>query len=91
VRKRRRPEELGQLGVEALDVGLEDGLLAQLGDVRLELGLRLVVGLLDARRMDAPVLQELLEGHAGDLAAHAVERAEDDGVGRVVDDEVDAR
>jgi hypothetical protein len=84
------PEHLGQLGIEALDVGLEDRLLPQLHDVGLELGLRLVVGLLDAGRVDAPVLQELLEGHAGDLPAHAVEGAEDDGVGRVVDDEVDA-
>ena len=57
---------------------------------RLELGLRLVVGLLDARGVDAPVLQQLLERHAGDLAAHAVEGGEDDGVRRVVDDEVDA-
>jgi hypothetical protein len=40
--------------------------------------------------VDAPVLQELLERHAGDLAPHAVEAGEDDRVGRVVDDEVDA-
>ena len=85
-----RPEDLGQLGVEPLHVGVEDGLLAGLGDVRLELGLGLVVGLLDPRRMDAAVLQELLERHPGDLAADAVEGAQDDGVGRVVDDEVDA-
>ena len=57
---------------------------------RLELGLGLVVGLLDPRRVDAPVLQQLLERHARDLAAHAVEAGEDDRVGRVVDDEVDA-
>ena len=48
-------EQADELGVEALDVGLEDGLLAALDDVRLELGLRLVVGLLDPRRVDAPV------------------------------------
>ena len=38
-----------------------------------ELGLGLVVGLLDPRRVDAPVLQQLLERQPGDLAAHAVE------------------
>ena len=66
-------QHLDQLGVEALDVGVEDGLLPGLDDVRLELGLGLVVGLLDARRVDAPVLQQLLERHARDLAPDAVE------------------
>ena len=37
-----------------------------------------------------PSCEELLERHAGDLAADAVEAGEDDGVRRVVDDEVDA-
>ena len=81
---------LDQLGVEALDVGVEAGLLAGLEDVALELGLGLVVGLLDARRVDAAVLQQLLERHPGDLAADAVEAGQDHGVRRVVDDEVDA-
>ena len=40
--------------------------------------------------MDAPVLQQLLERHARDLAAHAVEARQHDRVRRVVDDEVDA-
>jgi hypothetical protein len=83
-------EQLGELGIEALHVGLEDRLLPELGDVGLQLGLGLVVGLLDARRVDAPVLQELLERHARNLAPDAVERAEDHRVGGVVDDEVDA-
>ena len=37
-----------------------------------------------------PSCEQLLERHAGDLAAHAVEAGEDHRVGRVVDDEVDA-
>ena len=40
--------------------------------------------------MDAPVLDQLLEGQPRDLAPEAVERREDDRVRRVVDDEVDA-
>ena len=40
--------------------------------------------------MDAAVLEQLLERHAGDLAADAVEAGEDHRVRRVVDDEVDA-
>ena len=83
-------QDLDQLGVEAADVGLEGRLLAALDDVALELGLGLVVGLLDPRRVDAPVLQQLLERHPGDLAADAVEAGEDHRVRRVVDDEVDA-
>ena len=81
---------LDDLDVEALHAGLEGGVLAGLLEVRLELGLRLVVGLLDARRVDAPVGEQLLERHARDLAAHAVERRQHDGARRVVDDEVDA-
>ena len=41
--------------------------------------------------MDAAVHDELLQRDAGDLAAHRVERGDDDGLGRVVDDEVNAR
>ena len=78
------------LRVEAADVGVEAGLLARLHHVALELGLGLVVGLLDPRRVDAAVLEQLLERHAGDLAPHAVEARQDDGVRGVVDDEVDA-
>ena len=83
-------ERRHQIGVERLDLGVEARLLAALGDVGLELGLRLVVGLLDPRRVDAAVLEQLLERHPGDLAAHAVEAGEDHRVRRVVDDEVDA-
>ena len=84
------PERHRQLRVEPLHVGVEARLLARLRDVGLELGLGLVVGLLDPGRVDAAVLEQLLERHAGDLAADAVEAREDDRVGRVVDDEVDA-
>ena len=83
-------EDLHELLVELAAVGLEDRLLAGLPDVVLELGLRLVVHLLDPRRMDAAVLDQLLERQLRDLAADAVERREDDGLRRVVDDEVDA-
>ena len=40
--------------------------------------------------MDAAVADELRERQPGDLAAHRIEAAEHDRVGRVVDDEVDA-
>ena len=52
--------------------------------------LGLLEHLLDARRVDAAVGDERLERDAADLAAHRVEAGEDDRLGRVVDDEVDA-
>src|SRR5207248_3645872 len=83
-------EDLHELLVEVAAVRLEDRLLAGLPYELLELGLRLVVGLLDPRRVDAPVLDQLREGDLRDLAPETVERGEDDGLRRVVDDEVDA-
>ena len=56
----------------------------------LELGLRLVVHLLDPSRVDSAILEQLLQRQLGDLAPHAVEAGEDHGAGGVVDDEVDA-
>ena len=61
-----------------------------LEDLLLELGLDLLDDLLDARRVDAAVDDQALEGDAGDLAAEGVEAGEDDRLGRVVDDQVDA-
>ena len=84
------PEHLDELLVELAAARLEDRLLACLADVILELRLREVVHLLDPRRVDAAVLDQLLERRARDLAAEAVEGGEDDGLRRVVDDEVDA-
>jgi hypothetical protein len=52
--------------------------------------LRLFDDVLDAARVDAAVGDELLEGDARRLAADRVEAGEDDGLGRVVDDDVDA-
>ena len=50
-------EQLGQLRVQGAGLGVEHGLLADLDDVVVHLGHRLVVGGLDARRVDAPVLE----------------------------------
>ena len=66
-------QELDQLGVNGVDVGLEQGLLTLLDDVVIDLRLGLVVGLLDAGRLDAPVHEQLLERELRDLATNAVE------------------
>jgi hypothetical protein len=84
------PEQLGELGVQAGEAELVEGLLGRLAHGALDLGLRLDDDLFDAGRVDAPVGDELLEREPGDLAAHGVEARDDDGLGGVVDDEVGA-
>ena len=79
-----------ELLVELAAVRLEHGLLAGLHHVLLELGLGLVVHLLDSSRMDASVLDELVERQSRDLASERIERGEHDRMRGVVDDEVDA-
>ena len=70
------PEPEGRLSPRFLGQRLE--LLADLGR-----------DLFDARRMDAAVLEKPLDGDARDLAAHRVERGQENRAGRVVDDDVD--
>jgi hypothetical protein len=76
--------------VELAAIGLEDRLLARLDDVILDLGLRLIVGVLDPCRVNPAVLDQLLERELRHLAPDPVEGREDDGLRRVVDDEIDA-
>jgi len=66
-------EQLDQFGVQSLDARLEHALLAELDDVALELRFGLIVGLFDPRRVDAAILQQLLEGQPRDLAPDPVE------------------
>src|SRR5439155_10958571 len=82
------PHDLDELVGEGPAVRLEDRLLPGLADDLLDLSLRLVVRLLDPRRMDPAVLEELRDGEAGDLSAEPVEAREHDRMRRVVDDEV---
>ena len=63
------PEHLDELLVHGSAVRLEHGLLSGLAYVLLDLGLRLVVHLLDPRRVDPAVLDELGERELRDLAA----------------------
>ena len=82
-------DDLHELLVELATAGLENRLLPGLADVVLELGLREVVHLLDPRRVDPPVLDQLLERRPRHLAPEPVEGREDDRLRCVVDDEVD--
>ena len=77
-------------GRHVVEAEVEDDLLALLVDLLGDLAGDLLDDFLDAGGMDAPVGDEALEGHPGDLAAHRVEAGDDDRLGRVVDDDVDA-
>ena len=83
-------EQLDDLGRQTRDAGLVGGRLAGLAHDDVDLGARLGDDLLDAAGVDAAVGDELRDGDPGDLAPDRVEAAKDHGLGRVVDDQVDA-
>src|SRR2546423_1504253 len=62
----------------------------RLHDAGVHVSLRLLHDLFDATGVDAAVGDQALERQAADLTAHRLEAGYDDGVGRVVDDDVDA-
>src|SRR5687768_1900630 len=84
------PDELDDLGMQSVDTGLVCGLLAGFHDRDLDLLARLRDDFLDAPRMDSAIRDELLEGEARRLAPDRIEAGHDDGVGCVVDDDVDS-
>ena len=82
------PEQPDHLRVHVGDPDVEHRLLARALDLLVDLLLRALERLLDPRRVDPPVLHELLEREPGDLAPNGVEAREHHGLGRVVDDQV---
>src|SRR5207253_2108578 len=87
-----RVDDVLVLAVLAVHVGeadVDDGVLAGPDAKLLDLGLAVLVDLLNAVRVDAAVEHELLEGEPADLPAYRVEAGEQHGFGGVVDDEVD--
>ena len=83
-------QQLHQLRMDAVQIRLEDGLLAGLADLVVHLALGLLHHLLDAGGVDAAVHDQLLQGDAGHLAANRIEGGDDHGLRRVVDDQIDA-
>ena len=83
-------EELDQLRMHAGHAGLEAGALAFALDDLLDLAAGLFDHVLDAGRMNAAVGDQLLQSDAGDLAADRIEGGDRDGLGGVVDDQIDA-
>src|SRR5918992_1302373 len=78
-----------QLGVQVGDADLQAGVLTGPADLAFDLLLGPVVGLLDAGRVDPAVGDQLLQGEPADLAPDRVEAGQQDGLGGVVDDQVD--
>ena len=83
-------EQVDDLGVDAVDADVEGGLLADLLQLGVHLALDLAHDLLDARRVDAAVVDEPLQGLLGDLPLERAEGGQDHGLRGVVDDQVDA-
>ena len=81
---------LNNLGVQIVDTGIEGSLFASLAHALLNQVGGLVIHLLDAGRMNAAVRNKVLEGDAGGLATDRIEARKHDGLGRIVDHEVDA-
>ena len=82
-------DQLDQVGVQAVDAKLHDSPLAFPLHLQLQLAAALFHRLLDAGGVDTAVADQPLQGHAGHLAAGLVKGGQGDGLGGVVDDEVD--
>lgn len=91
MRKRRRPNDLEQVLREALDAQLFCRALAELEHHLADLLLHLRDDFLDARRLDAAVLEQFLHREFGDVAARQVEAREDDRARCVINNDVNAR
>ena len=81
---------LDDLGVQVVNAGIEGSLLASLAHALLNQVGSLVIHLLDAGGVNAAVGDEVLEGNTGGLTTDRVEARKNDGLGRVVNHEVDA-
>ena len=77
--------------MQSVDSQVDRRALADLDDLLLDLLLNLGDYLLDACGVDAAVGDELVQGQTRDFAAYGIEAREDDSLGGVVDDDLDAR
>ena len=80
---------LDDLGMQVVDTGIEGGLLAGLAHTLLNQVGGLVVHLLDASGVNTTVGNEILERHAGGLTTDRIEARKHNGLGGVINHEVD--
>ena len=76
--------------MEAVDAHLETGLVAFLLEMLLHVLLDLLHHFLDARGVDSPIRDQLLEGEAGDLAPVGIVGGDQDRFRRIVHDQIHA-
>src|SRR5690606_37488911 len=84
------PQQVDQFGVEPVHPHVVHGLLTRFADALLHFPFGLLVHLLDAGRVNAPVGHQLGQGDAGLLPADGVEAGQHHGLGRIIDDQVNA-
>ncbi len=83
-------QKLHQFRMNAMDTGLESSLFTGLLDSLLHFTARLLYHFLNARRMDTPVHDELLQCDPRDLAAHRIESRDDHRFRRIINDQINA-
>ena len=83
-------QQLDDLRVQAMDIGLEHGPLTLGLDDGVDLFLGLGYHFLNAGGVDAAVLNQLLQSQTGHLAADRVKAGDGDGFGGIVNDQVAA-
>ena len=79
-----------QFVADVVDTEVDAGAFSGLVDFLFDLFLGLGDHLFDTGGVDTSVGDQFFEGTAGDFAAHGVEAGEEDGVRRVVNDDIDA-
>ena len=79
-----------ELGVQVMNADIEGRLLSSLLNLLVDLLFRLGVHLLDTRRMDATVCNEVFHGDATDLATNGIEAGDGNALGGIVNQKVNA-
>ena len=85
------PQQLDEFGMHSVDARLDDGAFALLLDGGLNLAAGLLDGFLNAGGMDASVGDQALKRDARNFPAHRLKAGKGDGLGCVVDNEINAR
>ena len=81
-------DDTDKLRMQAVDTEVDSRTLTRLDNLVVELFLHLGNDLLDTCRMDTAVSHELVEGQTADLTTHRVESRDDDGLRRIVDNDL---
>ena len=81
-------DEADKLGVHPVDAKVDDGALPRLNDFLFDLLTHLGDDLLNACRVNATILYQLMQGKACHLTAHGIEATQHDGLGGIINDDL---